>query len=112
MNKVIFGNYVRKCRKKKGYTQQYLADLLSVNINSIGNIETGKNYPDCDKLFSLIQILDMSIDTLVFNETHMGESLLPDELNKKIASLNSNDKAIVFDTLDFLVNKLLNRPDL
>lgn len=54
----------------------------------------------------------MSIDTLVFSETHMGESVLPDELNKKIASLNNYDKAIVFDTLDFLVNKLLSRPDL
>lgn len=107
MDKVKFGEYVRSCRKAKGYTQQQLADMLSVNINSIGNIEHGKHYPDTENLFQLIEILDMSIDTLVFGESMLKPSSLPERLSQKIAELPKDARKFTYDTLEFIVNRLL-----
>ena len=37
-----FGKRLKKLRKERGYTQEKLAELLMVSIDSISNYETGK----------------------------------------------------------------------
>lgn len=109
MDKITFGKFIRENRKKAGLTQSDLAAMLEVNPNSIGNIERGQTFPDAEKLFRLISILNLSIDSLMFAECRLGQSLLPAELNAQIDTLTSDSRAIVIATIRTLIEQLSQR---
>jgi len=49
----------------------------------------------------------MSIDTLMFQESHLSTSVLPASLNKKISQLNAGDRKFIFEQLENLTDYLL-----
>lgn len=55
----IFGSSVQDLRKAKGYSQEKLAELLSVDKNTINRIETGINFVTSDTLAKLSDVLDV-----------------------------------------------------
>lgn len=64
-------------RKKKGYTQQQLADLLEISNKTVSRWETGEGYPDITMLVPLCDIFDISCDELLRenqNYTELGKN--------------------------------------
>lgn len=55
-------------RKKKGITQEELAELLNVSRQSVSRWEMDVTFPETDKLIKLIRMFECSIDFLL-NET-------------------------------------------
>ena len=106
MDKITFGKFIRENRKKAGLTQTELAAALMVNPNSIGNIERGQTYPDAEKLFRLIVLLDLSIDALMFAESRLEASHLPPELNEGLDALSAEHRGIVLETMKTLIAQL------
>lgn len=53
------------CRKKKGLSQEALAELLEVSRQSISKWETGESLPEILKLKKLSEIFGVSIDWLL-----------------------------------------------
>ena len=53
-------------------------------MNSIKNYERGDSYPSSEHLFELIQILQLSIDRLCFDEYGLSDLGLGDEIQAKI----------------------------
>ena len=51
-------------RKKKGYTQQQLAEITSYSKNHIQQIETAKTLPSVIALLDIANALDISPDKL------------------------------------------------
>ena len=57
---------VKECRKKKGWTQQKLAEKTSLSFNTITKIEQGiGNSPTLKTLIKLADALDVGLDELV-----------------------------------------------
>lgn len=54
-------------RKKSGYSQQELADLLSLTRQTISNWENGQSAPTFDKAIELAAIYHISLDDLADN---------------------------------------------
>lgn len=61
----IFGKRLRSIRMKRGFTQQYLADLLNISLNTYQKYEQAERFPICDNLISIADILNVSIDWLL-----------------------------------------------
>ena len=61
-----FGKGLKKLRKERGYTQEDLAELLMVSIDSISNYETGKTTCMPEHVTKICQILNISADNLYF----------------------------------------------
>ena len=55
-------------RKKKGLTQQQLADLLNVSNRAVSKWERGKNLPDASLMLELSKILGISVNELLNGE--------------------------------------------
>ncbi len=55
---------IRKYRELKGLTQLELATKIGVEHNTVSNYETGKNRPGNDVLFTIAQVLGISINDL------------------------------------------------
>lgn len=62
------GENIKKARKKKGFTQQTLADKLYVSRQTISRWENGSRYPDLLTAKSLTVALDTTLDKLLNND--------------------------------------------
>lgn len=61
----VFSERLKELRKKRGYTQSELADILNIKRATIAKWETGMTEPRIEKLIKLACIFDVSIDYLL-----------------------------------------------
>ena len=66
MNKM--GKHIAELRKKKGYTQKKLGDLIDVSDKTISKWEKGVIAPDITILSSLASTLDITVEELLLGE--------------------------------------------
>ncbi len=71
MNQFRIGKFISECRKKKGITQNELAELLGITNRAVSKWETGICMPDAGTIPELCQILDISISDLFSGEKIM-----------------------------------------
>ncbi len=62
------GDAIRAARMKKGYTQEKLSEMLDITLVHLANIEGGRRNPSVPLLFQMMELLDFSVDALVFPE--------------------------------------------
>lgn len=61
---MTIGNRIIQARKKKGLTQEYLAEQLQVSRQAVSKWETGQSSPDTKNLIALSQLLGVSVEYL------------------------------------------------
>lgn len=106
-------NIVR-LRKKRGLTQEQLANLLNVSVTAVSKWENGNNRPDIELLPDMADVFQVSIDSLLGYEKaykHLDKFIVEIENDLK---LECYDEAIekLHDIIkkypnDFRVNHLL-----
>jgi transcriptional regulator with XRE-family HTH domain len=62
------GSKIRKRRIEKGYSQEYLADKLSISQATLSNIESDKSIPDILVLQKITKELDLEVQDLLNSE--------------------------------------------
>jgi len=80
-------NRLMELRKKKGYTQEELADALGISRQAVSKWERAEASPDTDNLIELAKLYNVSLDDLLLSEEDI------DDLDEKE---NKNNK----DTVD------------
>lgn len=83
MDKYLLGAAIQQARAKKGYTQEQLAEMLNISLIHLANIEGGRRNPSVPLLFQMMELLDFSVDALVFpggEETLHTQGLTPREV--------------------------------
>lgn len=63
-----FAHRLAATRKKRGLTQQALADTIGVHVTQIRRYEAGTNQPTLDILRALATTLAVTTDELVFDD--------------------------------------------
>jgi len=90
-------------RKERGLTQEQLADKAGLSWNFIAKIETDNTTISLQTLVTIANVLDVSIDYLLMNDTTMieqGEKTSTDIfIENMLKDLTDNDK-------DLLVNMI------
>ena len=75
--KILLGKRLRDLRKRKGISQEKLAELINVDPTTISNIENGKNYPSLINLENLLDVLESSfLEAFDFNHKNNQKNLL------------------------------------
>lgn len=100
-----FGNNLIALRKKRGLTQQALADAIKLHVNQIKRYEGGTAQPTLDTLTRLAKALQTSLDDLVFGESERGPI---DELRLQFEALgqfDEEDRRIAKALLESLILK-------
>ena len=77
---------IQTTRKKKGVTQEELANQLLVSSKTISNWETGKTTPDIDNLIRIASLFQISLDNLLTEGSEVVENI------KKKAEINNLKK--------------------
>lgn len=91
--KVLFGRKIKDYRKRKGYTQAQLAELVNVDDKHISCIESGKNFPSPDLIERFAKALELEPKDL-FEFYHLQE---PEDLKSEIIFMldNISDEELV-----------------
>lgn len=66
---------IEKLRKKKGWSQEELADAVGVSRQSVFKWESGVNTPDIDKMKKLVSIFNVSYDVLLNDNIELDDDL-------------------------------------
>lgn len=66
------GEAIRSARMRRGLTQEALAERLDITLIHLKNIEGSRRKPSVPLLFRMMEILDFSVDALVFPERAEG----------------------------------------
>lgn len=87
------GKFIADERKKKGYTQNDLAEKLGISNRTVSKWETGNGFPDVSLLLPLCEELDISVNDLL-----SGERVRQEDYEKKaevnlMSILDKNKKA-------------------
>ncbi|WP_144519293.1 helix-turn-helix domain-containing protein [Bacillus thuringiensis] len=70
---------LRICRERKGFTQIFIAEKLSVNKATLSSYESGRRKPDYETLTKLADIYEVSIDYLLGRSIHQKLSFEENE---------------------------------
>lgn len=67
------GMAIKKAREAKGWTQEYLAQLVDLTPRSIMYIENRGQHPRLNKFYLLVTLLDISVDQFFFPCSQTGD---------------------------------------
>ncbi|MCC9016184.1 helix-turn-helix domain-containing protein [Flavobacterium lipolyticum] len=82
--KRMIGENVRKIRVIKGYSQQYMADLLEISQAAYSDMETGKTKISFEKLQKISLALNLDMNYIVnFHESKLFSSNLNNLMTNK-----------------------------
>lgn len=67
MNKINFAENLKKYRELRGLSKEELGSRVGVSGVTVGYWETGRNEPRMGKVDHIAQVLDVTIDDLLFD---------------------------------------------
>ena len=97
---MTFGEKLQEARKRAGYSQEQLAEKLSVSRSAVAKWENDNGMPDIDNLKAMSKLLDVSIDYLLDDEGRLDFTIIkePIDLNdyEKVGKCRDKYDAVVY----------------
>ena len=98
------GLRIQSLRKRRGMSQEELAEKLYVSRTAVSKWESGRGYPNLDSLKALSKFFSVTVDELLSeDETHILPDVTDEQRKKKICTF-------VFGLIDLSVVLLLFLP--
>ena len=88
------GAKIKRIRKKRGLTQEQLAELIDISSRNLSNIEIGANFPKADTLEKLLNALKVTTEELFANEHIKSNAELIKSINFYIESAKNDRKTL------------------
>ena len=85
--KESLGKNIKYYRKKKGLTQEQLAELVNIHDKNLSKIENGNNYPSAETLSTIVKALDIDFYELFLFNNEIDYEQMKSEI---IQSLDDN----------------------
>jgi transcriptional regulator with XRE-family HTH domain len=101
---------IRRIRKKKGWSQKELGEMIGSHLSHINRIETGKYKPSLDVLKKIADSLEVSLDYLVsdkeeeFKEVKIEDKNMVERI-KLLNTLEPEDRKAVIRVIDAMLTK-------
>lgn len=101
-------NRLRTLRKKYGYKQKEIADMLGVKNSAVSKWECGRTLPDANALLYLADVYGVSVDyilgragdEMLFDDARVPKS----EVQELFDKLNTSDKGKVIGYMQSLLD--------
>ena len=80
---MIFADKLIQLRKKAGYSQEQLADMLGLSRQAVSKWESRQGKPEIDNIIKLTEIYHVSADYILLGIDHSAQAPVPEK--KKVA---------------------------
>ena len=96
------GREIKRKREEKGWTQEYLAQLVDRVPRSIMYIENRGQHPSLNTFYQLVTLLDISVDRFFFFYRHNKESERRQRIDMLLDSLDERELSVIEATAEGL----------
>ena len=100
MYKLTMGDRIKEARKKKGLTQEQLAERLDVSVEFVGQIERGLKLPSMNVFIKLIEALNVSADYLLRDSVSTGQLFGDNAIGRKVEKLTPKQRVALEAIID------------
>lgn len=111
VERMFFGDHLKKCRSNAGLSQKTLAKLLGISQQAVGSWETGRTSPSPEMIAEIASVLKVSADVLLgLKETDASDCTIPEsesayprsidisrQIDEIISDLRNSESVVVFD---------------
>ncbi len=84
------GEKIKRFRKKNGFTQEKLAEIVDISSRNLSNIELGLSYPKPETLEKIMLALNMTTEELFSNDNLKTNDELLNDINKFISEAKTD----------------------
>lgn len=96
---MTIGEKIQLCRKKKGMSQEDLANLLNVSRQSVQKWESGATVPEVNKLIAISDCFDISLDWLLKDANSPEENIQSEQ--EPIKEASSKEEPLEIQTVSY-----------
>ena len=103
--KRTFGEKIKRLRKKRGLTQEQLAEMIDIAPKNLSKIEVGSSFVTAETLEKLLVALNVTTEELFANE-HIKESKeLLAEIYTQLDKIKDNQQKLetVYKMIGFII---------
>ena len=104
------GQLVRQAREERGYSQQYVADEIGIDVRTLKKIEEGKTDPDYRTLYKLIRLLYIS-PTIMFYAEQSSTGVAMDRGYRRLMRFTPDQIAMITESALHARTWYENHPD-
>ena len=98
--KIKFGSRIKYYRKLRGLTQEQLAEMIDLQLNSLSYVENGKNALSFDKFEKLVSILDIEpYQMFIFYKREDKNADMAAEISKIASTLDTRDLELAYNII-------------
>ncbi len=99
----LIGSRIKARRKAQGFTQEQIAEKLSVTVGYISQIERGVTKISLDTLSNIGTVLNVDIAFFVSGVTVSQTSYLQQEFHQKYSRLSQVQKQMLAEFADIMI---------
>lgn len=108
LDKLLFAKALQRAAKKKGITQDALAEEIGKSKNTVAQMFTAQRFTSIPTLVALCDVLEVTPDYLLAQYLKEPESKRSEdeyhEILKKLSNLKQNELMILNGIIDLLMN--------
>lgn len=97
------GGRIQAMRKRRGLTQEQLAEMLDISATHMSATERGVSGITVDKLVQIMNCLDCTADDLFCDVIKSGYRAKASRLSDQIAALAPEEQKRIFDVVETMV---------
>lgn len=100
------GDRIREIRKKRGMTQEQLAEKIDVTLEYVSQIERGLKMPSMQVFVKLVEVLDVSADYLLRDSVSTRNLYGDKQLGARLERLTPKQRVALEALIDTYIEYL------
>ena len=88
------GREIKRKREAKGWTQEYLAQLVDRTPRSIMYFENRGQHPSLNTFYKIVTLLDISVDQFFYPDKQNEESDCRQHIDRMLNTMEENDHSL------------------
>lgn len=111
INYEALGARIRKIRKQKHMTQEYVAEKTEISVPHMSNIENASKKLSLKLLVSIADILEVTVDELLMDSypVEKRQDIFYKEMEVMLERCDAGERQVVVNTVASLVESLIER---
>jgi transcriptional regulator with XRE-family HTH domain len=101
---MAFPEQLSELRKKKGFTQQVMANKLGIHVSQLKRYEKGTSQPTLDVFRKIVLALSVSADDLLFDQVRGPDDDLRFHF-EAVSKLDQDEKKLVKELIEGILLK-------
>ncbi|WP_066452870.1 helix-turn-helix domain-containing protein [Anaerotruncus rubiinfantis] len=101
----LMGRRIAEIRKKRGLTQEKLAEMADLTNNFISHIETCRSIPSLETIVKLCDALSVTPDEILLGTGTASPEYLSSDIIQKLETCSPSERRLVNGFIDLLLSQ-------